>query len=223
MGDTKNVILLTDMYKVNHFKQYPPGTTKIKSYFESRGGKFDQVIFFGLQYILKKWLCAPITKDMIEEAENFFGENFNKQGWNYILEHHGGKLPLLIKAVPEGTKIPTKNVLFTVENTDPQVPWLTNYLESLFIQVWYPMTVCTNSYHQKQLIKNAMEASCDNLAFLPFMLSDFGFRGSSSVESAGIGGCAHLVNFKSTDNLASIKLAQKYYNAQVSPRLAASV
>ena len=25
-------------------------------YFESRGGKFDQVVFFGLQYFLKRYL-----------------------------------------------------------------------------------------------------------------------------------------------------------------------
>ena len=46
-----------------------------------------------------------------------------------MLQKHNGRLPLLIKAVPEGTVVPTKNVLFTVENTDPNVPWLTNWFE----------------------------------------------------------------------------------------------
>ena len=30
-------------------------------------------------------------------------------GWMYILEQHGGRLPLKIKAVPEGTIVPYKN------------------------------------------------------------------------------------------------------------------
>ena len=37
-----NIILLTDSYKVSHHVQYPENTTKIYSYFESRGGKFKE-------------------------------------------------------------------------------------------------------------------------------------------------------------------------------------
>lgn len=44
-------------------------------------------------------------------------------------QKHGGRLPLKVCAVPEGTVVPTKNVLFTVENTDPMVPWITNFFE----------------------------------------------------------------------------------------------
>ena len=35
--------------------------------------------------------------------------NLPISGWMYILEKHGGRLPLRIKAVPEGTTIPYKN------------------------------------------------------------------------------------------------------------------
>ena len=44
-----------------------------------------------------------------------------------IAEEHRGYLPLRIRAVPEGTVVPVKNALFTVESTDPQLPWLTNW------------------------------------------------------------------------------------------------
>ena len=57
-----------------------------------------------------------------------------------------------IKAAPEGLVVPNKNVLVTVENTDPKCFWLTNYLETLLVEVWYPMTVCTNSREQKKLL-----------------------------------------------------------------------
>lgn len=49
-----------------------------------------------------------------------------------FVQVHKGHLPLKIKAVPEGTVVPVKNVLFTVENTDPRVPWLTNWFEVIF-------------------------------------------------------------------------------------------
>ena len=50
------------------------------------------------------------------------------------------------------------------------------------VQVWYPMTVATNSHYQKQIIANYLKETADNLDGLPFKLHDFGFRGVSSVE-----------------------------------------
>jgi len=219
-----NTILLADSYKISHHLQYPPGTTKIFSYFESRGGKWNSTLFFGLQYIMKKHLCGVvITKDMIDEAEILFKQHFgtdaifNRSGWDHILTHHDGKLPIRIRAVPEGTLVPTKNVLFTVENTDPEVAWLTNYLETILVQTWYPITVATNSWACKQLFIEYLDKSSDSKETLPFMLHDFGFRGVSSLESASIGGAAHLINFQGTDTLAGILLAKDYYNARSMP------
>ena len=66
-----------------------------------------------------------VTEEKIEQAKEFVlahmgdAKNFNEEGWRYILEKHGGKLPLTIRAVPEGTIVPNSNVLFTMENTDP--------------------------------------------------------------------------------------------------------
>uniref|UniRef100_A0A0K0DIG8 Nicotinamide phosphoribosyltransferase n=1 Tax=Angiostrongylus cantonensis TaxID=6313 RepID=A0A0K0DIG8_ANGCA len=132
----ENVLYLADSYKITHHNQYPEGTTNVYSYFESRGGKFPEVCFFGLQYILKRWLVGTVvTHEMIDDAIKFYNSHFNmhvfnEAGWRHIVEKHGGHLPLRIKAIPEGCVVPTKNVLFTIENTDPAVPWLTNWFES---------------------------------------------------------------------------------------------
>ena len=109
-------------------------------YFESRGGKFDEVCFFGLQYFIKRYLVGQVvTRQVIDEAkeilDNHMGPgHFNVEGWEHILNEHGGRLPLSIKAVPEGMVVPTKNVLFTMVNTDAKCYWLTNYLETLLVQ-----------------------------------------------------------------------------------------
>ena len=56
--DFDNLLLCTDSYKTSHWKQYPPGTEYVYSYFESRGGKFDEICFFGLQYFIKRCAAA---------------------------------------------------------------------------------------------------------------------------------------------------------------------
>ncbi|EDQ90156.1 uncharacterized protein MONBRDRAFT_24677 [Monosiga brevicollis MX1] len=217
-----NLLLVADSYKISHHLQYPPNTTRVYSYFESRGGQFQETCFFGLQYILKRWLVGQVvTQAKIDEAAELyqlhFGSDavFNRQGWEYILQEHNGHLPIEIKAVPEGTVLPVKNVLFTVENTDPKCYWLTNFLETLLVQAWYPMTVATNSREHKKILQAYLNATADNADGLAFKLHDFGFRGVSSVESAAIGGAAHLVNFLGTDTIAGVVLARDYYGCPI--------
>jgi nicotinamide phosphoribosyltransferase len=213
-----NMLLLTDSYKVSHYKQYPAGTTTIHSYFESRGGRFDNIVFFGLQYYLKTYLeGAVVTREKIEQAAKLYAAHFGtetlfyREGWEYILEKHEGRLPVRIRAVEEGTPVPVHNVLMTIENTDPKCWWLTNYLETLLVQVWYGTTVATQSREIKKRILHYLNETGDP-AGINFKLHDFGFRGVSSVESAAIGGASHLINFSGTDTVITLALIQDYYN-----------
>lgn len=209
-----SIITNTDSYKFSQYNQYPEGTTNVYSYVESRGGTWKQTVFFGLQIFLKEYLSNRITQDDIDIAEQIVtahGEPFNREGWEYILRQHGGKLPLRIKAVPEGTVIPVKNVLATVENTDPNCAWLTSYVETALLRaIWYPTTVSTNSYESKRIILEYLKKTGDE-SLIDFKLHDFGFRGVSSFESAGIGGLAHLVNFQGTDTVAALLYGKEYY------------
>lgn len=212
-----NLILNTDSYKTSHFKQYPPQTQYVSSYIESRGGSYGSVIFFGLQAFIKEYLQKPITKADIDEAEEIItahGLPFYREGWEYILAEHKGYLPLKIEAAEEGCSIPVHNVLVQVMNTDPQCYWLTSYMETALLRaIWYPTTVASVSWQVKQTIKWAMESTASDMRNLPFKLHDFGARGVSSLESAALGGMAHLVNFQGTDTLSALLAAKKYYNA----------
>ncbi|MBN3847850.1 nicotinate phosphoribosyltransferase [Paraburkholderia sp. Ac-20342] len=210
-----NPILNTDSYKASHYLQYPPDASAMFSYVESRGGRYERTLFFGLQMLLKEYLCRPITTAMIEQARGFFsahGEPFNEAGWRYVVEQYGGYLPVRIRAVPEGSVVPTHNVLMTVECDDPQVFWLASYLETMLLRVWYPVTVATQSWHLRKTIRAYLCRSSDDLAQLPFKLHDFGARGVSSAESAAIGGAAHLVSFMGSDTVLGVLAANHYYN-----------
>lgn len=211
-----NILLNSDSYKYSMPWQYPPGTEYVYSYIESRGGPWSHTVFFGLQAYLKEYLTTPITMEDIDEAEDIIlanGEPFYREGWEYILNEHNGYLPVIIKAVPEGTIVPVQNVLVTIENTDPKCFWLTTFLEtSLLRGVWYGTSVATNSWVSKNIIKKYLEKNGDPDS-ISFMLHDFGSRGVSSIESAEIGGAAHLVNFSGTDNITSLRFIRKFYNA----------
>lgn len=224
-----NLILLTDAYKYSHLKFYTPGLTKMISYLESRGVKFQETVMFGLQYIIKKYLAgAVLSEEMAEEAwiklngENgVFGKDgsYSKEEWLKLIRKHNGVLPIQIKAVPEGTVVSVKNVLAMIESTDDEFPWITGFIECLFLEVWYPITVATLSREVKKVIVHYLDKTGAKTEAIPtitqFVLNDFGFRGVSSVESASIGGAAHLVNFMGSDNVAGSDMLTKYYNTTI--------
>lgn len=210
-----NLILNTDSYKASHFLQYPEGAEFISSYVESRGGEYGESVFFGLQMFIKDYLLTPITATDIEEAAELYaahGVPFHRAGWEYILNAYDGMLPIEVQAIPEGTKLATKNVLVQVINTDPKCAWLTSYVETALLRaIWYPTTVATVSNACKEVITRYMEKTADSLEGIEFKLHDFGARGASSNETAAIGGLAHLVNFMGTDTIAAILAGRKYY------------
>lgn len=210
-----SIVLDTDSYKVSMWKQYPAGTEYVYSYISSRGGKYKQTEFDGIQRFAKRLAKIRVTKEEVDYANKVWtmhGEPFNYDGWMYIVNELDGKLPVRIKAAREGMIIPTKNVLATIENTDPKCYWLTTWLETPALRaIWYPTTVGTASWHIKQELLAYLEKS-GTPADIDFKLHDFGARGVSSEESARIGGKAHLINFKGTDTFSAVLEIMDTYN-----------
>jgi nicotinamide phosphoribosyltransferase len=167
---------------------------------------------------LEEYLKPRITQKEIDEAEDFtisHGLPFYRNLWEYILNTYDGRLPLKIRAVPEGTVVPTKNVLVTIEPTDKNCWWLVDHIESSILRgVWFPTTVCTNSFLSKNIILGYLEET-GTPELINSRLSDFGLRGVSSFESSGIGGAAHLVNFDGSDNTTGMQYARHFYNRKL--------
>lgn len=220
----KNIIYTLDSYKHLHSEMLPEGTEAVYSYCEARrGAMYDYTIFFGLQFILKEWMRGVVvTKEKIDEAEpllrehfKFSGDVWNRAKWDYIVEKHGGKLPLRIMAIPEGTKIPVSNALFTIVATDKKCAWLTNALETVLQQTWFPTTVATRSNFIVAIIKDyfKLTANEDIQWLAEYYLHDFGQRACADMSQAGIGGMAHLLNGKGTDTVMGMVYAINYYDA----------
>lgn len=215
---SENFIIRSDAYKFTHWKQYPAGIRSVYSYLESRGGESPRTCFFGLQYYLKEYLNGSVLDVAdVEQARVFcrslFGRDdfFNYEGWMRIATVHGGRLPVRIRAVNEGAWVQTSNVLMVMENTDPELPWLTNFLETLLAKVWYTTSVATYSGSVASLLNQYAIQSGGVCG--PFSLNDFGYRGVSSEETGLLGGMAHLVHFSGTDTCLGIAGAMDYYSA----------
>ncbi|MDE2150006.1 MAG: nicotinate phosphoribosyltransferase [Gammaproteobacteria bacterium] len=213
-----NLLLDTDSYKLTHWRQYPPGTEHVSAYIESRGGAPHEIVFFGLQAFLLDALCQPVQPWQIEETEALarahLGRDdcFNRAGWEHILQRHGGRLPVSIEALPEGSVVGHRVPVLQVVNTDPACAWLTCYLETALLRaVWYPSTVASLSFACKRVLRRYLEETADSTAALDLQLHDFGARGATCEPAAAIGGAAHLLNFRGTDTLPALRLAQRCY------------
>ena len=226
--------LLCDFYKISHREQYPQGTEKIYATWTPRTSRLkniDKVVFFGLQAFMQEYLVdyfndnffsRPI-EDVVEEYKRVIKYTLNKDEVDAThIEnlHKLGYLPIKICAVEEGTLVPIRVPMFTIENTIDEFYWVTNYLETLMsCMLWQPMTSATISLEYRKLLeKYARETNGDTSA-VPFQGHDFSMRGMSSLESAKSSGAGHLLSFTGTDTIPAILYMEQFYNANIENEL----
>jgi len=225
---TDNTILDCDSYKISHWAFLENSTEYSTSYIEARvGAKFATTDFFGLQYLLmQNTFLKPITAEMVDQAERILtehGEPFNREGWDYIVNEHNGFLPVKIYAVKEGEVVPANNALVVVESTDMRfnAAWAASYIETKLMRIWYPITIATLAREFKKIIHNALLRTgnpdtgnlhlVDEITEADMKAVDFGARGVSCREQAMLGGAAHQISFKVTDNLLGMGMLMDYY------------
>lgn len=214
-----------DTYKMSQPPQYPANTTRMVSYIESRGGKHDRVLFFGLQLLIKEYFLQKITHEQVDNLVRFtklhFMENIapeHEAAFRRVVDHYNGRLPIRIRAVREGTVLPVKNVLVVVESTvdDSVVAPLVSYFETKLMRVWSPTTVATESYHIRQAIYEALKITSDNPdAEILWKLHDFGSRGTTSMESSAFSAAGHLVAFRGSDTSVAVMAANLAYSCEM--------
>ncbi len=226
------IIFNTDSYKLSHFLGYPPGTTEIYSYAESRGGDYDQVVVMGMQAVTQLLLNFSVSEQQIERAYELskaHGVPFNYEGWRKLFlryaepnreEHWNAdclllkRLPIRIEGLRDGTVAGIREPLFAVYNTDPDFPWLTSYLETPLLRVWYPITVASRVFQMRKRIRTYYTDTSDGM-FDGFGVLDFGSRGTTSTESSALGGLGHLASFSGSDNLPAIWMARELYGSEM--------
>lgn len=223
-----NPLLLTDGYKVDHKRQYPNGTTLVYSNWTPRKSRIDgidEVVFFGLQYFLKKYIIQDfdlhffkqpkevVVKKYARRINNYLGEN--QVGTKHIEDLHDlGYIPMVFKALPEGTSVPIRVPMFTMYNTIPEFFWLTNYFETLLSAViWLPCNSATIAKEYRKVLDKYAEETSSMPEFVDWQGHDFSMRGMGGIEAAVTSAAGHLLSFTGSDTIPAIDFFEEYYNA----------
>jgi len=223
-------VLLKDGYKVGHKFQYPEGTTLVYSNFtprKSRNAELNEIVFFGLQYLIRQFdeNFFQLPKDEVmrlykRRIDNYLGKD--SITYDHIEALHDlGYLPLEIKALPEGSRVPMRVPVLTIWNTKPEFFWVTNMLETLMSAIlWKPATSATTAFEYLQTFtRYAQETVGEDLSFVPWQGHDFSFRGMSGIEDAVMSGAGHLLSFTGTDTIPAVDFLEQYYNADCEKEL----
>ena len=234
----------TDSYKISHVKFETYGVSEIYSNITPRFDKYiaeltgeiwdKKYVVFGVQYTvmrLKMLFELGFFKreklEVIQEMRDTLIPYIGTDKFDHFEALHDlGYLPIIIKALPEGTLAPVGTPFFTITNTHPDFEWLPNYLETFIsAEIWKPLTVATVG-RLFRVISNkfAMETQ-GNIDGTEFQNHDFSLRGQAGVDSAAIVGAAFLLSSCGTDNISSLLVCKEYFNSVNSSEnfLAASV
>lgn len=232
-----NPATLIDGYKLDHRSQYPKKTQRVYSNWTCRGSRIPGVVdsvAFGFQYFAQRYLEEEFAKffgapkdDVLarykRRVDGYLGPN--NIGTKHIADLHDlGYLPLDFRAIPEGTSVPLRVPMLTVENTIDEFFWLTNYFETLMSNVlWMPITSATRAREIRKVLDRASELTGAPGWFTDWQGHDFSFRGMSGVEAAQLSGAGHLLYFTGTDTIPALDLVEDYYGVPEGYLLGGSV
>lgn len=221
-----NPMLLIDYYKAVHAEMLPQKMTKSVSYFTprmSRIDRWDKVVMFGLQGMIKTYLIDYFNREFFERLfaevigeykrvlDNTLGQNV--YGIEKIEKlHRLGYLPIEIMALPEGTRVPVHVPMFGITNTHPEFAWLPQALESLIsAESWHPMIAATVGYTYREIVNKYYALTCDDTIERAKALGAFDFRGEECTESAVKAGAGWCMSFLNTATVPVVPYLEQMY------------
>lgn len=229
-----NPMLLADFYKLSHRLMYPKGTEVVYSTWTPRTSRLNgvtEVVAFGAQAFIKNNLIEFFNKNFFGVSKESIVADYKRilkytlgvdnADTSHIEELYDlGYLPLEIKALDEGTLVPLRVPMLTIQNTNPKFFWLTNYIETLAsCELWQASTSATIAREYRKILNKAALETVGNTEFVMFQGHDFSMRGMSSLNSAVSSGMGHLLSFSGTDTIPAIQGAEALYNANVEKEL----
>lgn len=205
----------TDAYKLTHWAQRPKNLVELESYGEPRvGGQHSHVMFCGLQPTIKTAFMSKVDEAEIihgrKRAQRVFGnvDYYPTKIWEKVAAL--GHYPLEIRAVKEGTVVPTGNVCYDIKATEDWFAPMVSHFEDWLMWGWYPTAVATRMYNIHKGIRDPFFESTINPNF-DYIVNDFGLRGAAGYDAACLGGMAALILSNGSDNVPAMDFIEDYY------------
>lgn len=229
-----NPITAFDFYKADHRRQYPVGTDMVYSNFTPRSDRLanvlrnqweGKIVFAGLQALLIQFFIREFNDKFFNQPKEKVVKAFarrmltslgpNNIGTSHIEALHDlGYLPICVKALPEGSRVPMKVPVMTIKNTHPDFFWLTNAFETILSAgLWKACTSATIAYEYRKLLTEYAVKTGTAVEFVDWQGHDFSMRGMSGLDDAMVSGFGHLLSFTGTDTIPAIDFAEEYYGA----------
>src|SRR5688572_14658434 len=227
----KNPLHAIDFYKSGHLFQYPTNTSLVYANMTPRKSRIPGVnfaIWVGLQRYIRKYLMndwqinffdKPLDEVLIpyqRRMDNALGEGVVTTD-HIIALHKLGYLPILIKSLPEGTRVPIRVPAMTIRNTHDDFAWLTNYLETdMSMNLWHCSTAATIAFMYRRVFERFYAETVgdpNGIGFIKWQGHCFADRGLPYREAAAMTGLAHMTSFYGTDSVMGIDEAEEWYFA----------
>lgn len=221
-----------DSYKVSHKRFETSGVTEIYSNFTARFGKYlkqllgdaydEQYVVFGVQWMLLRLHTMAKTgffdkpkEEVINKMKKVHGAYIGNTDFEHFEALHDlGYLPIVVKALDEGTVTPIGTPFFTIRNTLPEFEWLPNLLETVIsTDTWKQLTVATIARAFRKISNEYALETVGSLEGTEWQNHDFSCRGQSGLESSAINGAAFLTSSCGTDNVVSLWACEKFYQS----------
>jgi len=152
----KNIMLMSDGYKLAHHRMYPEGTKLVFSNFTPRSSKHapkgtvkNGVIVMGVKKMLtdlhnnfSEFFNNPFDESVQEMLNNYLNTEYDLTHFRKL--HKLGYLPIEIRAMKEGSFCPIGVPFLTIYNTNSDFYWLPNFLETyISANLWKSVTCAT--------------------------------------------------------------------------------
>ena len=220
-------MLLIDFYKAVHAIMLPKGINKSVSYATprmSRVNMWDKIVFSHLQPFCQDFLIEAFNKEffgkpldeVVSEYKRVMDNAMNPDAYDIkMIEnlHKLGYLPIEIRALKEGTKVPMHVPMYCFTNTHPDFAWLPQALESLNqAEMWHPMIASTVGYTYRKIVNQYFDLTCDDNIPRAKALGAFDFRGEESAFSAAKAAAGWCFSFLNTATVPAIPYLEQHYH-----------
>lgn len=161
------------------------------------------MILYGFHELVTTFLAdIKVTHEMVDEAiasAKRMGLIFPEDLWRRVVNELGGRIPLRVEALPEGTYCPAGTPFAQIAHTEEGFGELVTWWEAIFMHAYFPSACATEAFKMREYLEQRKEELGADGSFLSRFHS-FGFRGHKSLEDAYWAGTAWSLFLKGTDD-----------------------